>query len=419
MKNPVFDIENWREIGATLARNRMRTFLTAFGIFWGTAMLSLLWGGAGGLKGLLMRQFTGIDTNLGAAFAGRTTMSYKGFNKGRVWFLNDRDLAVIRQSAKNVLESSTGVVTGQVQLSYGSKSSGQTSVLAVEPQFFKIMSPILDSGRLINDSDIKHSRKVILLGRNIANTLFGNEDPLGKYVYAGGVYYQVIGVIAQRQPNMTIGSRMDDSIVMPTMTFRRSSFNRNDNVDFFIYTAKKGYSPDDIEPHIRRAVRASHTIHPDDKNAIPLMNMAENFEMVNRLFIGVNLLALFVGAGSLIAGIIGVGNIMWIIVKERTQEIGIRRAIGAKPRDIIIQILSEGVVLTAISGIAGICFATLVLYGVDIASYDENLGSAHFQLQFMHAIVIMFVFLALGTCAGLIPALKAMRIKPVEAMRDK
>ena len=149
------------------------------------------------------------------------------------------------------------------------------------------------------------------------------------------------------------------------------------------------------------------------------MNMAEAFRMVDNLFLGVSLLALFVGAGTLIAGIIGVGNIMWIIVKERTQEIGIRRAIGAKPRDIVVQILSEGMVLTAIAGTAGICFATLVLTIVDKVTYDEWLGSAHFQLQFSHAVTIMIVFLVLGTAAGLIPAIKAMRIKPIEAMRDK
>lgn len=150
-----------------------------------------------------------------------------------------------------------------------------------------------------------------------------------------------------------------------------------------------------------------------------MMNVAEAFRNINLVFLGVSLLALFVGIGTLIAGIIGIGNIMWIIVKERTQEIGIRRAIGAKPRDIIIQVLSEGMALTAIAGLAGIVFAVLVLSIVEHATFDPVTGSANFMLRFNHAVAIMFVFLILGTAAGLIPSIKAMKIKPIEAIRDK
>ena len=163
----------------------------------------------------------------------------------------------------------------------------------------------------------------------------------------------------------------------------------------------------------------NHPISPDDDKAMWVMDISEEFEMIDNLFLGVSLLALFVGAGSLMAGIIGIGNIMWIIVKERTQEIGIRRAIGAKPRDIIVQILSDGVVLTSIAGLAGVCFATLVLALVDNLTADPVLGSAGFTLTFSQAIGIVLTFLVLGTAAGTLPAIKAMRIKPIEAMRDK
>lgn len=415
MKNPIFDIENWREIGATLARNKTRTFLTAFGIFWGTAMLAMLWGGAGGLKGLLMRNFNGTDTNMGVIFPGRTTKPYKGFNKGMRVVMNETDIADIRRITPG-LEHSSGVCSNGATVAYNTTSKSVTAT-GLEPDFFKIQTPLLMKGRLINERDVFGLKKVITIGKNLAEELFGTEDPIGKFVSVNGVYFQVVGVVAQYS-EANIGARLDDNIQMPANTMRRA-FNMGQNVDFFIFTARQGVNPGDLKPYIVRAMRQNHPIHPDDKSAVGMMNVAEEFEKVNGLFLGVSILALFVGAGTLIAGIIGVGNIMWIIVKERTQEIGIRRAIGAKPKDIIVQILSEGMVLTAVAGIAGICLATLVLLAVDKGTYDPVLGSANFQLRFSHAMTIMTVFLILGTLAGLIPAIKAMRIKPIEAMRDK
>ena len=255
------------------------------------------------------------------------------------------------------------------------------------------------------------------IGKNIANEIFGNEDPVGKFLSINGIYFQVIGVLGQTG-EISIGEKIDDSITMPENVMR-DAFALGNDVDFVMFSVEPGYDPADVKPSLMRVIRSNHPIHPEDDNAVWMMNAAEQFRMVDNVFLGVSLLALFVGAGTLIAGIIGVGNIMWIIVKERTQEIGIRRAIGAKPRDIIIQVLSEGIVLTAVAGMAGIVFATLVLFIVEKATFDPLTGSAHFMLRFNHAVYIMFVFLILGTAAGLIPSVKAMKIKPIEAMRDK
>ena len=197
----------------------------------------------------------------------------------------------------------------------------------------------------------------------------------------------------------------------------RRAFNRGDKIDGAIMLFKNGSKPGDALPAIERIMSRNHAIAPDDHNALFFFDISEQFAMVDNLFIGVSLLALFVGLGSLLAGIIGVGNIMWVIVKERTQEIGVRRAIGAKPSDIITQILSEGVMLTFIAGFAGICFAVLVLAVTAMITTDE-ISTPRFQLSFMQAISIMCTFVVLGTLAGLIPATKAMKIKPVEAMRD-
>lgn len=416
MKNAFFDIDNWKEIGATLSRNKTRTFLTAFGIFWGTAMLAMLWGGAAGLKGLLMRNFDGFATNMAVVQAGRISIPYKGFNKGMRININQSDLDAIKSRVPHI-DASSGIIMRLMNVAYNNSSKSQVFCEGVEPEYFKIQYPVIYKGRVFNESDIRERKKVADIGKNLANELFGEEDPIGKYLNINGVYFQIIGVIGQ-SGDFNIGNKIDDSVILPENVMR-SAFAMGNNVDFMMFTMEPGFDPDDVKPSLMRVIRSNHPIHPEDETAIWMMNVAAEFRMVDNIFFGVSLLALFVGAGTLIAGIIGVGNIMWIIVKERTQEIGIRRAIGAKPRDIIIQVLSEGIVLTAIAGLAGICFATFVLFIVELQTYDPMTGSAHFMLQFSHAVWIMLLFLVLGCAAGLIPSVKAMRIKPIEAMRDK
>lgn len=415
MKNPIFDIENWREIGATLARNKTRTFLTAFGIFWGTAMLAMLWGGAHGMEGMIRRNFAGFSTNLGGVFPNQTSISYKGFNKGMYWSLNQTDIETIRRITPDIEYSST-VSQNYGNIQYGT-SSVRAAITGFEPDFSKISIPIVYSGRLLNAADEAASRKVALIGKDLAGELFRTEDPIGKYISANGVFFMVVGIIGQ-SGNANIGSRFEVSVIIPASTFRRT-YNTGNRIDFFIFTAESGRKPSELKPYIMRSICSNHPISPEDENAVWFMDISEEFETVDNLFLGISLLALFVGAGSLMAGIIGIGNIMWIIVKERTQEIGIRRAIGAKPRDIIAQILSEGVVLTSIAGMAGVCFATIVLAVADFVTSDPILGPAGFSLSFTRAMSIVAVFLVLGTAAGTLPALKAMHIKPIEAMRDK
>lgn len=415
MKNPVFDIENWREIAATLARNKTRTFLTAFGIFWGTAMLAMLMGGASGMEGMLRRNFDGFATNIGAIFPQRTTLSYRGFNKGMAWSLNTTDIDNIR-STTPYLEYTTTISGQYSTIAYATKSVSGNCV-GVEPEYSAIMNPVIYSGRFINTNDEAASRKVAVIGRNIANDLFNNEDPVGRYVSVNGVYLLVVGVAGQKS-EITLHGRIEDSVIIPASTLRRAMTHSND-VDAFVFTVVAPHSPADIIDNIRRAIRVSHPINPADHEAVYLLDASESFAKLDNLFIGINLLAIFVGAGSLMAGVIGVGNIMWIIVKERTQEIGIRRAIGAKPRDIIVQILSESIVLTTVAGLSGITFATIILSLADSLTADPVHGSAHFLTSFATATGILVIFFVLGTVAGTLPAIKAMKIKPIEAMRDR
>lgn len=415
MKTSIFDIDNWREIGATLARNKTRTFLTAFGIFWGTAMLAMLMGGARGLEDILRRNFDGFATNTALLFPGRLTMSYKGFNKGTSYNLQQADVDGIRQSVPEVT-ALTSVYSVNVVASYGRQST-TCNATGVDAEYPLIMQPVMYEGRFVNASDEKNERKVCVVGKKVADEIFEyGESPIGKYVSLSGIYYYVVGVAGQTS-DIQINSKIDESILVPGNTLRRS-FNLGDDIGGLMLRVKDGVTPTSIQPRIERIIRRNHPIHPDDDNAIMFWDISEQFKMVDSLFMGIMILAMFVGVGSLLAGIIGVGNIMWVIVKERTQEIGIRRAIGAKPRDIIVQILSEGVILTFVAGLAGICFATLVLYIAQIITANE-VSVPHFQLFFSQAIGIMVTFMVLGTLAGLIPATKAMKIKPIEAMNDK
>ncbi len=310
MKTSFFDIENWREIGATLARNKTRTFLTAFGIFWGTAMLAMLFGGAQGFEGVMRRNFAGFSTNLGGAFSNRRTIPYKGFNKGSGWNMTIRDIELIRQLAPAIEYSSEGDQLSGIA-AYGTKTKS-VSITGVDADYFKILVPVLNEGRFLNDADIAAERKVAVIGKDIATSLFGNDSPIGKYVSADGIYFLVVGVASQLS-DATINRRIDECIVIPSSTMRRA-YNRGDKVGLFLYTAPAGHSPSENEPVIRRVFTSAHSISPDDRQAIECLDISEQFEMIDNLFLGISLLALFVGFGSLMAGVIGVGNIIWTVV---------------------------------------------------------------------------------------------------------
>ena len=415
MRNPLFDIENWKEIGATLSRNKTRTFLTAFGIFWGTAMLAMLWGGAQGLQSIMRNKFAGFATNTAIMFPETTGMPYKGFNKGLAWKLTRNDLDNIKNKVPGVEDLTCMESKSPITANYGRRHTS-TTIQGVESTYSKINEPIIYEGRFLNMADCANERKVCVLGKRVANDLFGEDSPIGKNIEIDGIYYHVVGVSGQRT-ELQLNQRLDQSVVIPYPTMCRA-YNLGDDVDATVLLFKHGYKPEEVRPAIERILKAAHPIHPEDKKAIQFFDISEIFEDIDNLFVGISLLALFVGIGTLLAGIIGVGNIMWVIVKERTQEIGIRRAIGAKPRDIIVQILSESMVMTSVAGIAGICFAVMVL-GVAELILDNGAWHPQFQLSFTKAMAIMGTFMVLGTLAGTIPATKAMRIKPIEAINDK
>lgn len=415
MKTPLLDIDNWKEIGATLARNKTRTFLTAFGIFWGVFMLAVLMGGARGAEDLLRRNFAGFATNSAILFPGRTTIPYMGHAKARRWQFDLTDLERLRQlfpELKTVAPISyTQGSFRNGKYTYSGQMWGSTQ------EFTDVMLPNIDAGRFINDADDRFMRKVAVVGTKVAGELFpGVMDPSGREIQINGVTYTVVGMASQSS-EIQMGDRIDNVVIIPMSTFQ-NSFNRGDKVDQLMMVGKQNADFTELEPKIRHTIYTRHDIAPDDNSAMFYMNISEEFAKVDNLFLGISFLALFIGLSTLIAGVIGIGNIMWVIVKERTQEIGIRRAIGAKPSDIIVQILSEGVTLTAVAGMAGITLACITLA---IATYltANEVSVPRFQMTLGQAGSIMLLFAVLGTLAGLIPSIKAMRIKPIEALNDK
>lgn len=414
-KIPIFNPETWRETAATLRRNRTRTFLTAFGIFWGTAMLTLLLGASWGFKGIISRQFAGFATNAGGFAANSTSMAYRGFNKGHRWDITQTDVDNIRRTAPYIDRiTSLNWAMADATSPFGRKN---VQIIGADVDYGHIQTLHFPSGRFINEADVQGVRKVAVIGQNLAAQLFPGTDPTGRHISIAGIDFLIIGQ-AHQYGEASIGGRVDDCILIPSSTLRRT-FARGNKVDFVTFTSVAGHTPTDSREAIMRVLRASHPIHPDDDQAVWLMDISEMFEMINKLFAGISLLALFIGASSLLAGVIGVGNIMWVIVKERTPEFGIRRAIGATPADITLQVLSESVVLTLGAGTAGVVFSTVILAVIDHVTADPLLGMAGFEMPFGVAVAILGIFILLGSAAGTLPAIRAMKIKPVQAMQDK
>lgn len=421
MRISVFDIENWKEIGSTLARNKTRTFLTGFGIFWGVAILAILLGGAQGAQDILRRNFAGMATNVGAVVPSMTTMPYRGNAKGRTWRVDLTDIERLRLAIPEIeLVIPVFQSWGDASCRNG-KYSYAGSATGTGPEYQEMNRPLMYAGRFINAADESQERKVVVLGKKIADEIFpGIKDPTGRTVQVNGITYSIVGV-AGNLGESSINGPIDEKVMMPTTTFRKA-FNRADKADFIIFSARPGIKISDILPKVRATLYRRHNVNPLDEDAVWSIDISEMFGRINGLFMGLSILALFIGVSTLLAGVIGIGNIMWVIVKERTQEIGIRRAIGAKPGDIVAQVLSEGVALTVVAGIAGIVFAALVLGLCDFA-FNQNLADtslrASFQMSFGRAMLIVLTFVVLGSAAGLIPAIKAMRIKPIEALNDK
>ena len=285
------------------------------------------------------------------------------------------------------------------------------------PNYENIEHQTMQSGRFINDVDIKERRKVCTIGTRVLSTLFKKgENPCGQFIRVDGIYYQVVGVSASVS-NINIGGSSEETVVIPFTTMQQT-YSLGDRVHIICATAKSGIPISAIEPQIQNVIKHNNLISPSDPQALMIINMEEMFKMIDGLFKGIRSLVWLVGLGTLMAGAIGVSNIMMITVRERTGEIGIRRAIGARPREIMQQILSESMLLTSVAGMAGLCFAVFVLQMAEMVAMATG-SDVKFQVSFWMAIGLTALLSALGILAGLAPAYRAMAIKPIEAIRDE
>lgn len=291
------------------------------------------------------------------------------------------------------------------------------NVKGLYPDYLHIEPQDMRYGRYINDVDIHEARKVCVIGKRVYESLFNpGEDPCGKYIRLDGIYYRVIGMSAS-EGNMNIQGRASEAVVLPFTTMQQT-YNLGSRIDVLCFTVKRGVKVSDVQPGMEQIIKKAHYIAPDDKQALVFLNAEAMFSMVDNLFTGIRILIWMVGMGTLLAGAIGVSNIMMVTVKERTTEIGIRRAIGARPKDILQQILSESIVLTTIAGMCGISFAVMVLHVVEMNANADG-GTARFQVGFGLAVGTCILLIALGMLAGLAPAYRAMAVKPIDAIRDE
>ncbi len=412
-----FDIDSYREIADSLVRNRSRSLLTGFGVFWGIFMLLFLIGGGAGLKQLVTSNFEGFATNTTIMFANNTSKPWQGYKQGRAWDLNYTDVERMQQMVPE-LETVTPVISSWGQTAVNGTNSVNANVKCVAADYSKIEEPKLRFGRFINESDVAQERKVCVIGRRIYEGIFPEGgDPCGTFIKVGAVYYQVIGV-DYNSGNISINGSADQAVVIP-LSLGQKIFHRGTNIDLLCVTGKSGVRMSSLEDRMRQILARSHNFDPTDKQAVFMVNTEQMFALMDNLFTGLNFLIWLVGLGTILAGIIGVSNIMMVTVKERTTEIGIRRAIGATPRDILSQIILESIALTLVAGSLGIVFAVQMLRLTQtIVNHIPDM-SGNFQISFWTAVAAVVLLSVLGVIAGLAPASRAMSIKPVDAMREE
>ena len=414
----LFDTDTFREILDSLLRNKSRSLLTGFGVFWGVFMLMLLVGGGQGLRGLLMKNFEGFAQNTGIAFTNQTSKPYKGFKKGRTWNMTYEDVERLKNLVPELETVSPTVSFWGRSIARADKSFSDAVIKGVRPDYAKIETPKLRYGRYLTESDNAAERKVCVLGKKIYANLFPEGgDPCGERIKIDGSYYTVVGV-DWSEGNISINGSADETVSIP-LNLARKAYNQGNIVHLICFTGKEGVAISDITPRVREVVNRAHYVDPTDEQALFIMNTQLIFGIVDNLFRGINFLVWLIGLGTLLAGVTGVSNIMMVSVRERTTEIGIRRAIGATPKQILGQILSESIVLTLVAGMFGIVFSVLILSGVEMAMTEDGILKAAFQVPFATAVVAALLLTVLGVAAGAMPASRALQIKPVDAMRDE
>ena len=415
----MFNIERWQEIFETIGKNKLRTFLTGISVASGIFILVILLGFGEGMRNGIAKEFESDAANRIGVWTGITSKEYKGLNPGRWIQLENENFDYISQKHKDDIEYGSSVYRiWQGNVNY-KKEFGSYRIEGIYPDFQFIENQSMVAGRFINHKDHKDYSKVVVIGNNPKNELFKNgEDPIGKYIKINGINFKVVGVYSD--PG---GNREENRLVVP-LTTAQSVFYGGNKVRNVVFTVEPKATFDEtvaasleFEEEMKTYLKQAHTVHPEDDGAINTFNSLEEAKRYFTLMDNMKFFFWFVGICTIIAGVVGVSNIMLIIVKERTREIGIRKAIGAQPWSIIGMILHEAIFVTAIAGFGGLIFSMGLLEV--IGPYVEIPYVTNPTVNFKVAVSTVIILIVAGAFAGFFPAWRAARIKPIVALRDE
>ena len=419
----IFDYDTWQEIFSSIKKNKVRTIITVIGVLWGIFIYITLSGSSNGLDNGFDKEFENIAMNSMFIWTQQTSMPYKGFKTGRRPRLKISDAKVLLNSVPDIQyiapRNARGVFGGSPPATIVRKSkSGNYNIYGDFPEYTKIATKkIFKGGRFINQIDIDLSRKVCVIGERTKKELFvEGEKVIGEYVKLDDVFFQVIGVHKYIQGG---GFETDGDIFIPFTTFK-NIYNTGEKVGWFTIAAYDDSNVVDVEKQIKSTLKRIHNVNPLDERAISGFNLGEIFNKIKGFSKGMTLLSIIVGIATILAGVIGIGNILLISVKERTKELGVRRAIGATPSEVKTQIILESVFLTLVSGIFGIILGGLVLYGINVATTDiDSFPYTNPTVPVSFILAALLIIISLGTLIGLIPAQRAVSINPIDALREE
>ncbi|UFH36653.1 ABC transporter permease [Flavobacterium acetivorans] len=418
----MLDRDNWNEILEALTANTFRTILTAFGVFWGIFILVILLGAGNGLENGVKKGFDGIATNTMFMWTQTTSKPYKGLPKTRRYDFRNSDVAALKEALPDLLyvspRNQLGGFEGANNVVRGTKTAAFT-VYGDYPELIKQQPKTIIKGRFVNQQDILLKRKIAVIGQGVINELYEKtEEVIGTYIKVNGVNFMVVGIYNSKS-NQGNAEQEQKEIFVPFTTFQQA-FNFGNRVGWMALTANDNSSITDLKPKILEVIKSRHSINPTDDRAIGNFDLYEQFNKIRGLFSILRFIAYFVGTLVLISGVIGISNIMLIVVKERTKEIGIRRALGATPGAIRTQILSEAIFLTIIAGMFGIAAATGLLAVVNMildSMPGEGMMFANPSVDLTVVFIALLILVGSGLLAGFIPAQTAINVKPVDALR--
>lgn len=409
----MFDRDKWQEIFSTMKQNKLRTFLTGFSVAWGIFMLIILLGSGYGLENGVREEFSGDAVNYININQGVTSLPYKGMKPGRFIQLTNEDYELLKSIDDVDKISGRVFVRGSSILSYGNEY-GTFDIYAVHPEYEFVESLWMMDGRYLNQSDINHDRKSVAVGKKVYEALFKGKKAVGEYIKINGVPFQVVGVFDDP------GSERDVTRVYVPISTAQKIFSRGNNIPSMqlILGDATIEESEAVLTEVKNRLSARHRFNPEDPRAIYVFNTIENYQQFMTLFANIRLFIWIIGIGTIIAGVVGVSNIMMIVVKERTKEIGIRKAMGATPWSIISLILQESILITAFAGYVGLVLGVglLELVSASIPTIDFFKNP---EVDFNVAIGATFIMIIAGAVAGFVPARKAAAVKPVVALRDE